>query len=343
MMLRKRHRPEPRRIAATRSGVTTGCRLAALVLLTVAAVAPMTARAAAQDLNFLLPAAETERRLQEEPFQIIDWRGARAPGDRTQRAALTFVDSIVMPIKWATAPENGSAFNNEPRYELAAYALQKMFLGVDEYVVPPTVIRAFHLSFVQEHAPLTRPTFREAPYSVVAALQYWLGGVTPDDFWDRDRATADSVYARHIGNMNVLTVLIRHNDSNVGNFLISQGPDNPRVFAVDNGVSFDSPPSDRGYYWRSMRVQRLSAGTVERLRAITREDLERVLAVLVEFEVSDGLLIGVDPGENMNPGRGVRRSPERIQFGLTTREIRGVENRLRDLLRQIDSGRYDIF
>jgi hypothetical protein len=138
-------------------------------------------------------------------------------------------------------------------------------------------------------------------------------------------------------------VLIRHSDSNVGNFLISQNAANPRVFSVDNGVAFNSPPSDRGYYWRSMRVRRLPAHTVERLRSITREDLDRTLGVLVEFEVSDGLLVPVEPGDNMGAGRGVRRSRDRIQFGLSSREIGGIENRIRDLLRQVDSGRIEVF
>lgn len=330
------------RPAVHRTRTPAAGMLALALLLAAPAIVPSAARAAAQDLNFLLPVAETERRLQHDTFEIIDWRGARAPGDRTQRVALAFSDSLVLPAQWAIAPEGGATFNNEPRYELAAYRLQQMFLDADEYVVPPTVIRAFNLSVVHEHQPDSRPTFREAPHSVVVALQYWLGGVSPDDFWDQDRAASDSVYARHIGNMNILTVLIRHNDSNIGNFLISQNTNNPRVFSVDNGVSFESPPSDRGYYWRSMRVKRLPAHTVERLRSITREDLDSALGVLVEFEVSDGLLVQVEPGENMSDGRGIRRSRDRIQLGLTSREIRGVENRIRDLLRQVDRGRYEL-
>jgi hypothetical protein len=307
--------------------------------LFVAAAAPATA----QDLNFLLPIADIEQRLTEQNFSIADWRGARAPGDRTQRVALVFTDDVLLPAQWANAPQNGADFNNEPRYELAAYRLQRMFLGEDEYVVPPTVIRAFSLALVQENEPRARPTFREAPHSVLAVLQYWLGGVTPENVWDEERAKTDTVYARHIANMNILTVLIRHSDSNIGNFLISESPTNPRVFSVDNGVSFSSPPSNRGFFWRRMRVDRLPAQTVERLKAITREDLDRELGVLVEFEVVDGLLVQVPAGENMSSGRGVRRSRDRIQLGLNSSEIRGVESRLRDILEQVERGRYTTF
>lgn len=320
---------------------------AAGVLRIVAVAAALTAGpavASAQDyFNIMLPAAEVERRLKEEPFRIVDWRGSRAAGDRTSRVSMTFPDDTMIVAKWAIAPPNGAAFNNEPRYEVAAYELQKLFLDEAQYVVPPTLLRAFPVDLVRERAPDVRPTFGEAPGSVVVALQYWLIGVQPDRFWEPRRAAADTVYARHIGNLNVLTYLIRHSDENVGNFLISTSPDNPRVFSVDNGVSFASQPSDRGHAWRDLRVRRLPHATVERLRSITEADLQRALAVLAEYEVHAGVLVPVAPGENMAPSRGVRRSANRIQFGLTAHEIRGVDTRLRQLLRQVDAGRINVF
>jgi hypothetical protein len=57
--------------------------------------------------------------------------------------------------------------------------------------------------------------------------------------------------------MNILSYLIEHKDSNVGNFLISKDATNPRVFAVDNSYAFGSPESDRGHDWRFIRVKRL--------------------------------------------------------------------------------------
>jgi hypothetical protein len=298
---------------------------------------------AAQDFNYSRPIVEIERLLQYEPFSIVDWRGSRMPQDRTQRVAMQFTDSIILAVKWATAPPGGAEFNNEPRYELAAYRLQTLFLDSDDYVVPPTVIRAFPLSFVREQVPAMQATFRAAPASVLVSLQYWLSAVSPESYWNQDRLATDSVYERHIANMNILTYLIRHSDSNVGNFLISQDPQNPRVFSIDNGVSFDSPPSNRGYYWRTIRVRRLPARAVERLAALTREDLDRALGVLVEFEVHDGQLVQVEPGANMDARTGVRIKRDRIQLGLTAREITGVQNRIRDLLKQTDGGRYQIF
>lgn len=310
----------------------------ALFAALFAAAAPLHA----QDANFALPPLELEHHLRELPFRITDWRGSRMPEDRTQRVLLEFDDSVTLLVKWANAVPGASMFNNEPRFEAAAYELQKLFLGPDEFVVPPTVLRAFPLAFVATQMPGVRKTFNEAE-SVLVALQYWLSMVTPANYWDERRAGSDTLYARHIGNFNALTYLIRHQDSNAGNFLISEYEPSPRVFAVDNGVSFSAPPSDRGTDWRNMRVRRLPRHTVERLRTITRADLDRVLGVLVEFEARDGQLVAVPPGENLSPGRGVRRSGGRIQLGLTRSEIGAVESRLRNLLNQVERGRITEF
>jgi len=295
-----------------------------------------------QTSNFALPPHEIEERLRSEPFEILDWRGSRAPDDRTQRASMLFPDSFVLAAKWASAPRGGSRFNNEPRYEVAAYELQKLFLDEADYVVPPTVIRAFPLSFVTTQIPEQRVTFDQAPGSVVVTLQYWLNFVTQEDFWQPDRVRSDSLYARRIANFNILTYLISHRDSNTGNYLISLLED-PRVYSVDNGVSFESLSSNRGEVWRDMLVDRLPRSTVDRLAMITREDLERVLGIVAEFEIRDGELVPVPPGENMSRNRGVRVSDTRVQFGLTTREIRALERRLNQLVRDANGRRYRIF
>jgi hypothetical protein len=283
-----------------------------------------------------------EEYMRADGFQIIDWRGSRAPGDRTQQVTLQFPDQTLIKVKWANAPRGGGMFNNQPRYERAAFVLQKMFLGEDEYVVPPTILRVFPLEYVRAQVPEITPTFGKAA-SVLVALQYWVPQLTPENFWDKQRAETDTLYARRIGNMNILTHLIRHADANIGNFLISEVPDDPRVYSVDNGVSFRSEPSNRGTEWRDLRVKRLPAATVERLRAITRADLDAALGVLAEFEIRDGQLVEVPPGENLGAGRGVRQSDDRIQLGLTSPEIGDVENRLRNLLKNVDSGKITTF
>jgi hypothetical protein len=293
--------------------------------------------AAAQDANVILPVAEIESRLRDRPFQILDWRGSRREDDRTQRAVLAFEDSVVVIAKWAVAPPNGGGrFNNEPRYEVAAYEIQKLFLEESEYVVPPTVLRAFPLDFVRAQIAGVKPTFGAATGSVLVALQFWLIAVTPTDFWDPDRARTDTAYARHIGNFNILTYLIRHSDANAGNYLISTYALNPRVFSVDNGVAFASDESNRGTQWRELVVERFPRRTMERLTTVTREELEQRLGVLAEFELREGTLVPVPAGPNIGKHRGVRRNSERVQLGLTEAEIRQVETRLKELLRKIN-------
>lgn len=296
----------------------------------------------AQDGNYLLPIPHIEALLRDSSFTVVDARGSRAEGDRTNRMAMQFAENVVLLAKWAPAARGGATFNNEPRYEVAAFELQKLFLPEDEWVVPPTLLRAFPQGFVDDYFERAPQTFDDAA-SVVVAIQYWLSSVRPDDFWDEDRFEADSVYARYLGNMNILTHLIDHRDSNTGNFLISTLPNRPRVFSVDNGVAFRSQRSDRGVAWRNLRVDRLPHATVARLRTVTEDDLMRALGVIAEFEIRDGLLVARAPTANLDEGRGVRERDGVFQFGLTGAEIRDVAGRIARLLERVDEGRITVF
>jgi hypothetical protein len=308
------------------------------LLLPLVVVSP----AAAQDFNIIYPIPVVERRMRDEPLTVLTLTGSRMPDDRTQRVTLVYPDSSVMLIKWAKSAPGGSDFNNEPRYEVAAYEIQKMFLDEPDYVVPPTVMRAVPLDWLRQHDPIASPTFREAE-SVLLVVQYWLSGVTPDDFWEKDRLERDSVYARHLADFNILTYLIRHNDSNTGNFLISQNVSDPRVFSVDNGLAFRSERSNRGFYWRDLRVDRLPRATVDRLRTITREQLEQRLATLAQYEVRDDRLVAVAAGESTDRNRGVRMKNGILQLGLTNGEIGDVMGRIESLLKRVDEGKITTF
>ncbi|MEJ2678076.1 MAG: hypothetical protein P8174_03250 [Gemmatimonadota bacterium] len=298
--------------------------------------------AAAQDANIMFPIDSIEYLLREAPFDIIARQGSRFEDDRTQRVTLRFADSTLIAAKWAKAPFGGETFNNSPRLELAAYRVQQLFLEPKDYVVPPTVLRSFSLDWYRQLRQNVSPTFGDTK-SVLVVLQYWLFNVTADGLWDSDRFQQDSVYARHFADMNILTYLIHHNDANKGNLLISKVASNPRVFAVDNGLSFDSEPSDRGTEWRSLKVKRLPRATVERLRAITQADLDK-LYVLAQFQVQgDGTLLRVPATAPENVNRGVTEKDGVIQFGLTRREIRGLQRRLERLLERVDAGKIEVF
>jgi hypothetical protein len=76
---------------------------------------------------------------------------------------------------------------------------------------------------------------------------------------------------------------------------------------------------------------------------ITEADLHRALDVLLQFEIRDGQLVAVPPTTNLADSRGVRRTDNLIQFGLTGPEIREIYRRLTGLLRDVDSGKVKVF
>lgn len=296
----------------------------------------------AQSLHFLLPLDTIEERLRSGPLSFSRIRDTRFVGDRTQRVDLSYPDSTALSAKWAAAPAGGHQFNNAPRYELASYELQKLFLDPDDFVVPPTVVREVPLQTAQMVRATASPTFRGVA-STLVVLQYWLPNVVATEIWDRGRFQWDTAYARNVANLNVFTFLARHSDSNSGNFLMSANQANPRVFAVDNGLTFGTEVSDRGTFWRELRVDRIPRATVDRLRSLTRAELDQALGVLAEWEVRDGALHPVPPGPNLSSRSGVRRSGSRVQIGLTASEIAGVQRRLDLILRRVDSGRLTVF
>lgn len=306
----------------------------------VAAIA-LPAGAVAQDSNIMQPVAELERLMRDEPIKLLGMTDTRFEGDRTQRVTLQLANDVVIAAKWAKAPRGGHEFNNAPRYEVGAYEVQKLFLDPEDYAVPPTVIRPVPLDFYRQYDEAVSETFRGTDV-VFVVLQYWLFNVTQDDVWDEDRFEADTLYARHFADMNVLTYLIRHNDSNVGNALISSDSSNPRVFTVDNGLAFGREFSDRGTAWRYLKVDRISRGTAERLRAITDEELDRLL-VVAQYERRDGVWVAVPPTAPANPNDGVTFEDGVIQFGLTRSEVRGVRSRLHDLVGNLDDGDITVF
>jgi hypothetical protein len=310
--------------------------LAVMALLLAAAAA-----APAQDLNIPRPVDELERELAQEPFAIATAEISRpkAKGDITLKAEVSFDGAPPYRVKLRRAEPGAEDFNNRPRYDLAAYVLQKLFLDPTDYVVPPTALRMIPVAELKPWAPEARPTFKGSD-EVLVVLQYWLQDVrVVEDVYDAQRFASDPVYARHIGQLNVLTCLIEHGDSNVGNFLISKAETGPRVFSVDNGVAFAYNESDRSHFWQELRVDRLPADTIARLRALTEDELSQRLAVLAQWKLQDDRWVAEEPGENLGASRGVRVSRGTVQLGLTRSEIGGVWRQLRRLLDRVDNGK----
>lgn len=316
----------------------THSRLFAALLLLVAASWSV----AAQDSHVALPVAELESMLQSEPMQIVDAEISRpklqGAVDITLKADVAFSGRPPIRVKVRKAERGAQTFNNVPRYDLAAYELQKLLMDAEEYVVPPTALRMLPMEQMKPHASAVKATFPDSD-DVLCVVQYWLQNVTaPPDVLFPARFESDALYARHIGQLNVFTYLISHRDSNLGNFMISAAPEGARVFSIDHGVAFASESSDRGELWRSMRVKRLPADTVARLRKLTETDLTSRLGVLAEWKLENGHYVAVSPGGNLRARSGVRRAEGVVQMGLSSSEIEGVWSRAQKLLRMIDDG-----
>jgi hypothetical protein len=296
--------------------------------------------AAAQDANITQPIPDLERLLAAEPLVITQAEISRpkAKGDITLKADVSLGGAPPLRVKLRKAEPGADAFNNVPRYDLAAYELQKLFIDPAEYVVPPTALRFIPRADFAKYQPDVARTFASAD-QVLAVLQYWLSDIAViADVYNPTRFDADPLYARHIGQLNVLTYLIRHRDSNVGNFLIGKAATGARVFSIDHGVAFASTDSDRGEAWKDIRVDRLPADTVARLRTITVPVLEQRLGVLAQWQLEGDHFVPAALGPNLSPYRGVRREGKDLQMGLTKAEISAVNRLLVRLLQRIDAG-----
>ncbi len=319
--------------------------LRSLVLagLAAAAVAPG-GPAQAQGANIAYPIAPLEDRLAHDSFEILDARPSRGLKEEIGLTAnVRFADGTEMRVKLRPAGRGASEFNNEPRYEYAAYQLQSLFLDEGEFVVPPTALRMLPRSMLTPYAPRAPATFSKVD-DVLVVVQYWLKDVEPRrDILDPERFAADEAYARSMGNLNVLTYTIKHQDSNFGNFLISIVDEDPRAWSVDNGVAFASEESDRGSHWDDIRLPRLPRAAIDRLRSVTPEDLERELAVLGQWEAVNGHFEPRAPGPALSARKGVRQDGAVVQLGLTGREISATARRIERLLKNVDKGKIETF
>ncbi len=117
--------------------------------------------AAAQDANIALPVPELERMMAGNDFRIVTAEISRpkAKGDITLKVEASFDGGEPIRFKLRKAEPGGETFNNVPRYDLAAYELQKLFLDPQEYVVPPTVLRFVPLEEFRKYSPNVERTF----------------------------------------------------------------------------------------------------------------------------------------------------------------------------------------
>jgi hypothetical protein len=305
---------------------------------------------ALEDGDFCLPSVRIEEMLRVQPTEILAVETAPSGFSRPKKIYLRMSrdrgEPIVFASKWKPAPRGGEGFNNLPRKELAAYEFQKLFLEPDEYVVPPTVALCIPVGRHEAEIADEAPTFPGSE-CVFGLAAYWLENVTPEDALDLKRFEDDAAYRTSLATLNLFTHLIDQRDSREANFLVATDPDRPRLFSIDNGLAFGgfkNPFTVLGFIpdWAEIRVPVLPRRHVDRLRGVTRADLDR-LAVVAQFERREGLLVRVPAGEFAAPDKGVRLLESGVQLGLTRNEIDGIEARLRRLLERVDRGEVGLF
>jgi hypothetical protein len=304
-----------------------------------------------EDDDFCLPAERVEALMRSGRDRVVAVRVAESGFSRPRRLRVSVAgeendEPLVFKLKWKPAPSGGAGFNNVPSREIAAYAAQRLFLDPDEYVVPPTIARCVE---VEVHAQMIgrEDATLEDTRCVFGLAAYWLENVTPEGTRDLERFETDPAYRRALAQLNMLTYLIDQRDSRAANFLVSTDPDRPRVFAIDNGLAFGGfkNPFTYGPFmkdWGELQVSRLPNASVDRLRKVTRAELDSLL-VVAQFENRDGLLIEVPPGEPLDEEREFRVQGGVVQLGLNREQIDAIEERVRKLLELVDAGEMAVF
>ena len=284
--------------------------------------------------------------LQFGEFEIVSAEGAGAGVTGTMKWEVIFPGRPEpLPLKWKRAAKgDADGWNNAPRKELATYAIQEWFLDPEDYIVPLAVMRCVPLEIYAHARPRAKANMSGAQ-CVLGQLSLWIENVTvPDRLYDEDRFRADPRYARHMADLNLLTYLVEHEDGREGNFLVSLDPANRKVYSIDNGVAFGGWVHNfLVKNWNVIHVPALRRASIERLRRVNREAVDR-LGVVAELHLDqDGILRSVVPGSNRDPSRGSRTWPGGVQIGLRHDEIDAVELRLVDLLARVDRGELPLF
>jgi len=311
--------------------------------------------------NWSIPAERAEEVLRNAPFDIRAVQGAGAGVTGATKVDLIFEaaeeeeDEVYL---WEMDGDVGlkakpfptphlDGWNNNPRKEIAAYEVQKLFLEPRDYVVPTTVARCVPVEIQSRYRPNARPTL-EGTNCLLNAISLWLENVTvPDTFYDEARFLSDPAYAYAYGTFNILTYLSDHLDNRKGNFLVSKDDRFPRAYAIDNGIAFGSwiynwfIPSS--YAWRKIVVPAVPKSAVDRLRELQRADLDR-FSVLAEFHKNaDGALEAVQPGASLDASRPVNITETVVQLGLTEDEIDDLWERIETLIERVDEGDLAVF
>lgn len=299
-------------------------------------------------------AEEVERWLASPDLEILgaDSTPSGIQGARVLTLRLPGPPEVVFRAKWRA--QSTLTSKNDPRRELVAWAIQKLYLAPHQVVVPPTAAHCFPLDMYRGRVLASaRASFRDVP-CVLGYLSYWLEDVTGikdaeregwfrshDDALDDELFAANRIYRESVADMNLLTYLIDHADTHRAQFVIRKDPRAPMVYSVDNSMAFGVKRNTRVRVdWAEIQVPALPARAVERLRAA---DID-ALSSIAELELAGGgRLVPVAPRPRAAEPAGIRWIEGRLVIGMTVDELDMLRDRVTDLFLAIDRGKLELF
>jgi hypothetical protein len=304
-------------------------------------------------------ATDFEHWLKRGDLEIIGQRATPKGKQGARVLTLAVPDAagrVVLRDKWRAHTTSHSL--NRPRYELAAYAFQKLLLPPGEAVVPPTVGQCFSLEHYRERVDAKAEPPFDGIECVFGTLSYWLeDAMDLAEAEDRNLIESEKLldaksfwrsrsYRRSLANLNLLAHLISHGDSHPAQFVVAGDRAHPRVYLVDNTIAFSgykNPSIPPEWNWSRLRVPAVPGDSVARLASLGKADVRR-LAVVEQYRVDSGQLVPTDPlAPTSKPETGLRWRSGDLQIGLTHAEIERLWERIQDLLRGVESGRIRTF
>jgi hypothetical protein len=260
--------------------------------------------------------------------------------------------SVTFRVKWRA--QSTADVINEPRKELAAYAVQKLFLDDHELAAPPTAAYCFPLADYQQFVPDVKRNFRSVD-CVFGFATYWLEGVkdvesaredgwlskrNTSGFWDPQLFERDAMYRASLSKCNLLTHIINHGDAHDNQLLFEQTPRGLRAYVVDNSVAFLSIKNPTMLFtedWSKIQVPSLPQQSIARLKNLTQRDLAH-LRTIQRLELRNRRLTTQQPAatDAAGDGEGIWWSDKTLRIGLTESEIELVWSRIRELLARPD-------
>lgn len=300
------------------------------------------------------PADQVERWLASPDLEILGVASTPAgiQGARVLTLRVPGPPEVVFRAKWRSLATLTS--KNDPRRELVAFAIQKLYLDPDGYVVPPTAAHCFPLDMYRAQVyPAATASFRDVP-CVLGFLSYWLEDVaglkqarregwfrSHDDALDDDMFSANPLYRESVADMNLVTYLIDHADTHSAQFVIRRDPQAPAVYSVDNSMAFGVKKNRRVRVdWSEIQVPALSRRAVERLRGA---DLDALSSIAELEPARGGRLVPVAPKRRRAEPAGVRWIEGRLVVGMTVDELAMLHERVTRLFLAIDRGEQKLF